>query len=151
APAPLVQPAPQAAPLVQPTPQPPQAIVIAPPMAAPARPEPSQPIPPPAQHAQPSGSVVRPSVIPPRMPVKEAPAQAARRLTMTMLLGRIGDAVDLSTLRASPNVPDAVAQQIDRAAREQAQAMRDEGEAPQDVDLDAIVRDAMRELVGLGA
>ena len=68
-----------------------------------------------------------------------------------MLMGRIADAVDLSPLRASPNVPEALAAQIERAARDQANAMRDEGEAPQDVDLDAVVRDAHRELVGLGA
>lgn len=68
-----------------------------------------------------------------------------------MLMGRIADAVDLSPLRASPLVPDALAQQIERAARDQANAMRDEGEAPQDIDLDAVMRDAHRELVGLGA
>src|SRR5262249_48593744 len=90
------------------------------------------------------------ATLPPRPPLKEPPAQAARRLAMTMLLGRIGDAVDLSVLRASPVVPDEVAQQIERAAREQAQAMRQEGEAPQEVDVDALARDAHRELAGLG-
>ena len=67
------------------------------------------------------------------------------------LLDRIADAVDLSALRTSPNVPDALAQQIERAAREQANAMREEGDAPEGIDLDAVVRDAHRELVGLGA
>jgi len=67
------------------------------------------------------------------------------------LLDRIADAVDLSPLRANPNVPDGLAQQIERAAREQANAMRDEGDAPEGIDLDAVVRDAHRELVGLGA
>jgi pilus assembly protein CpaF len=68
-----------------------------------------------------------------------------------MLMGRIADAVDLSPLRANAIVPDALAQQIERAARDQANAMREEGEAPQDIDLDAVMRDAHRELVGLGA
>jgi pilus assembly protein CpaF len=68
-----------------------------------------------------------------------------------MLMGRISDAVDLSPLGSSPVVSAAFAQQIERAARDQAKAMREEGEAPQDVDLDAVMRDAHRELVGLGA
>ena len=67
------------------------------------------------------------------------------------LLDRIADAVDLSPLRSSPNVAEPLAQQIERAARDQAKAMRDEGDAPEGIDLDAVVRDAHRELVGLGA
>lgn len=67
------------------------------------------------------------------------------------LLDRIADAVDLSALRTSPQVADALAQQIERAAREQATAMREEGDAPEGIDLDSVVRDAHRELVGLGA
>jgi pilus assembly protein CpaF len=67
------------------------------------------------------------------------------------LLDRIADSVDLSPLRANSHVPDALAQQIERAAREQADAMREEGDAPEGIDLDAVVRDAHRELVGLGA
>lgn len=93
---------------------------------------------------------LRPTALPSRQPPKEPPAQAARRLAMTMLMGRIGDAVDLSPLRASPVVSEQLSQQLERAAREQAQAMREEGEAPQEVDLDSVVRDAHRELVGLG-
>jgi len=85
------------------------------------------------------------------MPPKETPAQAGRRLALMTLLDRIADAVDLSPLRTSPNVPDALAQQIERAARDQANAMREEGDAPEGIDLDAVVRDAHRELVGLGA
>jgi pilus assembly protein CpaF len=104
----------------------------------------------PQQQPAPSAPPQRPTA-PPRQPLKESPAQAGRRLALTMLMGRIADAVDLSPLRASPIVPDAFAQQIERAARDQANAMREEGEAPQDIDLDAVMRDAHRELVGLGA
>lgn len=68
-----------------------------------------------------------------------------------MLIGRIADAVDLAPLRATPQVPEMLAQLIERAAREQAKSMRDEGEAPQDIDLDDVAREAHRELVGLGA
>jgi pilus assembly protein CpaF len=84
------------------------------------------------------------------MPPKETPAQAGRRLALMTLLDRIADAVDLAPLRTSPQVPDALAQQIERAARDQANAMRDEGDAPEGIDLDTIARDAQRELVGLG-
>ena len=82
---------------------------------------------------------------------KESPAQAGRRLALTMLMGRIAEAVDLSPLRNSPIVSDSFSDQIDRAASDQAAAMRDEGEAPQDIDLEAVARDAHRELTGLGA
>lgn len=68
-----------------------------------------------------------------------------------MLMGRIADAVDLSPLRSSAVVAPKLAAQIEQAARDQANAMREEGEAPEDVDLDAVMRDAHRELVGLGA
>lgn len=93
----------------------------------------------------------RPTAPPQRQVIKESPAQAGRRLALTMLMGRISEAVDLSPLRQSPIVPEAFAQQIERVTRDQANAMREEGEAPQDVDLESVIRDAQRELVGLGA
>ena len=159
---------PQTAQAMQPqgAPQPPlPPLAPPPPVAAPVPlpPPPQQPapLPPPPQASvsQPIAQVppdrasapVRPTAPPARAAPKESPAQAGRRLALTMLMGRIADAVDLSALRASPNVPEALAAQIERAARDQANAMRDEGEAPQDVDLEAVVRDAHRELVGLGA
>jgi pilus assembly protein CpaF len=81
---------------------------------------------------------------------KDTAAQAGRRLALITLVDRIADAVDLRALKTSPLDDDQLAQQIDRAAREQANAMRDEGEAPEGVDVEALVRDAVRELVGLG-
>ena len=86
----------------------------------------------------------------PRLAPRESAAQAGRRLALITLVDRIADAVDLRPLKSSPLVDDVLAQQIDRAAREQANAMRDEGEAPEGVDVEALVRDAVRELVGLG-
>ncbi len=85
-----------------------------------------------------------------RLAPRETPAQAGRRLASITLVDRIADAVDLRPLKASPVVDDVVAQQIERAAREQAAAMRDEGEAPEGIDIETLVRDAVRELVGLG-
>ncbi|HSO35761.1 MAG TPA: ATPase, T2SS/T4P/T4SS family [Labilithrix sp.] len=150
-PPPPLAPPPQAAPPPPPPPPPPQP--SAPPPLAPP------PLAPPPQQS--SGALPgapdrvtaqqRPTAPPGRVVAKESPAQAGRRLALTMLMGRIADAVDLSPLRASPNVPEALAAQIERASRDQANAMREEGEAPQDIDLEAVMRDAHRELVGLGA
>ena len=147
-----------------PLPPPPMASQMSPQPQPMAAPPPLQPPPQPqqgsisqvSQHVpapppdRPSGQQ-RPTAPPGRVVPKESPAQAGRRLALTMLMGRIADAVDLSPLRASPNVPEQLAQQIERAARDQANAMREEGEAPQDIDLEVVVRDAHRELVGLGA
>lgn len=149
APPPLVAPAPLAAPPPPPPPAP--APVQAAPPPAPAPVQAAPPPPQPAAPASASPPPQRPTAPPGRTPPKESPAQAGRRLALTMLMGRIADAVDLSPLRASPIVPEGLATQIERAARDQANAMRDEGEAPQDIDLDAVMRDAHRELVGLGA
>jgi pilus assembly protein CpaF len=81
---------------------------------------------------------------------RETPQQAARRLALITLVDRVADVVDLSSLKHSAVVDEALSQQIDRAVREQAKAMREEGEAPEGTDLELLARDALRELVGLG-
>lgn len=93
------------------------------------------------------------SVAPPgaRQPLpRETPQQAARRLALITLVDRVADVVDLSPLKRSPSIDEGMSQQIDRAVREQAKAMREEGEAPEGIDLELLARDALRELVGLG-
>lgn len=85
-----------------------------------------------------------------RMPARETPAQAGRRLALVTLVDRVNDATDLSQMKASPVVDDALSHRVDRTVREQATAMKDEGEVPEGTDLDQLVRDAIRELVGLG-
>ncbi|MCL2725953.1 MAG: Flp pilus assembly complex ATPase component TadA [Polyangiaceae bacterium] len=118
---------------------------------APEQAPPTKPASSAAAHVPPAAFVAQqPVVSPPRAATKESPAQAAQHLAVTMLLGRIADSVDLSALRATPIVPDALAAQIERAAQDQAKAMRTEGEIPDDVDLELLVRTAHRELVGLG-
>lgn len=82
---------------------------------------------------------------------RETPQQAARRLALITLVDRVADVVDLAPLKQSPVVSEAVSQQIDRAVREQAKSMREEGEAPEGIDLELLARDALRELVGLGS
>ena len=95
--------------------------------------------------------VVRSIAPPARQPLpRETPQQAARRLALITLVDRVADVVDLSPLKRSPSVDEATSQQIDRAVREQAKAMREEGEAPEGIDLELLARDALRELVGLG-
>jgi hypothetical protein len=95
--------------------------------------------------------VVR-SVAPPagRALPRETPQQAARRLALITLVDRVADVVDLGALKHAPVVDEGLSQQIDRAVREQAKAMREEGEAPEGTDLELLARDALRELVGLG-
>ena len=151
-PPPLAPPPPPAPPPPLAPPPPPPPPLAPPPLAPPPHQSSASQLPSGApERAAAAAAQQRPTAPPGRVAQKESPAQAGRRLALTMLVGRIADAVDLSPLRASPNVPEALAAQIERAARDQANAMRDEGEAPQDVDLDAVVRDAHRELVGLGA
>jgi pilus assembly protein CpaF len=105
----------------------------------------------PAAQAQVVPAAVVIPAAPPRVAPRETPAQAGSRLALLTLVDRVADAVDLAPLRASPVADDALVQAVERSAREQAQAMRDEGEAPEGIDLDALARDASREIVGLGA
>ncbi|MDP9000045.1 MAG: FHA domain-containing protein, partial [Myxococcota bacterium] len=86
----------------------------------------------------PSGAPARVgrSVPPPRPAPRETPQQAAHRLALITLVDRVGDVLDLAPLDQSPWVAIELSQAIDRALREQATAMRDEGEAPDGIDLD---------------
>jgi pilus assembly protein CpaF len=81
---------------------------------------------------------------------RATPSQAARRLALITLVDRVADVVDLGPLERAPGVDEALSQQIERAVREQAKAMREEGEAPEGTDLELLARDALRELLGLG-
>jgi pilus assembly protein CpaF len=81
---------------------------------------------------------------------RETPQQAARRLALITLVDRVADIVDLAPLRQPSPPEDDLSQQIERAVREQAKAMREEGEAPDGIDLELLARDALREIVGLG-
>lgn len=99
--------------------------------------------------APPAGRSVTPPPAARALP-RETPQQAARRLALITLVDRVADVVDLSPLKRSPTVDEATSQQIDRAVREQAKAMREEGEAPEGIDLELLARDALRELVSLG-
>jgi pilus assembly protein CpaF len=110
------------------------------PQVAPQAPSPQN-----RSHANPSGP---PPV--PRGTAREAPQIAARRLALITLVDRVAEAMDLAPLKASPLVDDALSQIIDRTVRDNAKFMRAEGEAPEGADIELLVRDAMRELVGFG-
>jgi pilus assembly protein CpaF len=81
---------------------------------------------------------------------RETSQQAARRLALITLVDRVADVVDLAVLRNAAALDDPFLQRIELAVREQARAMRDEGEAPEGTDLEQLARDAIRELIGLG-
>ncbi|WP_394826951.1 ATPase, T2SS/T4P/T4SS family [Pendulispora albinea] len=87
---------------------------------------------------------------PSRLPPRETPAQAAKRLALVTLIDRIADATDLSPLDASIFVDDQVGQALDRTAREQAAAMQGDGEIPDGLNAETLVADAMAELTGFG-
>ncbi len=132
----------------QPTPAPPAFKTMQPPhgaanaTSAPSNPAPAQrpSMPPP----------VPPGPAAPRAMPRETPAQAARRLALITLVDRVAEAIDLGPLKVSPLVDEQLSQAIDRTVREQAKVMKDEGEAPEGTDVEVLVRDALRELVGLG-
>jgi pilus assembly protein CpaF len=85
-----------------------------------------------------------------RQPPRESAASAARRLALVTLVDRVADATDLNPLRASLVVDEQTASRIDRVVRDQAGSMMSEGEAPEGTDAEQLMRDAIRELVGLG-
>ncbi|WP_394848263.1 Flp pilus assembly complex ATPase component TadA [Pendulispora brunnea] len=90
------------------------------------------------------------SGVPSRLPPRETPAQAAKRLALVTLIDRIADATDLSALNASIFVDEQVVDRLGRTAREQASAMQSDGEIPEGLDAEMLVGDAMAELTGFG-
>jgi pilus assembly protein CpaF len=108
----------------------------------------------PPQAAQPnrvSSLPARASMPPPgRAVARETPQQAARRLALITLVDRVAEAMDLTPLKVSPMVDEALSHAIDRTVREQAKVMREEGEAPEGTDVELLIRDALREFVSLG-
>ena len=90
------------------------------------------------------------SGVPSRLPPRESPAQAAKRLALVTLIDRIADATDLSPLNASIFVDEQTVDRLGRTAREQATAMQGDGEIPEGLDVETLVGDAMAELTGFG-
>ncbi len=142
---------------------PPQSQAMTPPRGLPLAPQTAAPAPNPfqggagtvplgMQTSVPPRGAIRASGSPPqaRPSVRETSQQAAQRLALITLVDRVADAIDLGPLKASPILDDAFTQNVERAVRDQARVMREEGETPEGTDVDLLIRDALREFVALG-
>jgi pilus assembly protein CpaF len=76
--------------------------------------------------------------------------QDAYRKALIALVDRVTDVVGLASVDIAFVTDEALIERIDAASREQARAMRRDGEAPETVDVESLARDAVRELVDLG-
>jgi pilus assembly protein CpaF len=94
--------------------------------------------------------VAPPPISSPRQLPRETAQQAARRLALITLVDRVADVLDLAPIEESFAIDDALSQRVERTIREQAKAMREEGEVSEGLDLEQLVRDALRELLALG-
>ncbi len=111
------------------------------PLARPSSPGAPPPLPPPG----PSGGAAAPAA---RPPSRDTSAPAGRALALLALMNRVGQAVDLGQVGVRLDANQS--QSLERLVREQAGSMRGAGEVPEGVDLDALVGDAMAELVAVG-
>lgn len=95
----------------------------------------------------------RPSVPPARVEPAE-PAELARiaahRAATRALLDRVGEAVDLRPLDGGEAPDEGLSIRVERALTERAAAMRAQGELKADIDTDAVVVEARRELLEYG-
>jgi pilus assembly protein CpaF len=104
---------------------------------------PPQPAPPPRAS--------QPSSAPSRLPPRETPAQVGRRLALGSLVDNIVEALgDASVVRGVQLPPDVVAR-IEKLGGDLAKSMKNDGDVPEGVDVEAVKADAIRELTGFGA
>jgi pilus assembly protein CpaF len=75
----------------------------------------------------------------------------SRALALSSLIERVAEAIDLAPLSRGAEPDQVLAHRIERIVREKAKALRDEGQLPENVEVDDTIRDAQRELFGLGA
>lgn len=124
---------------MQPTP-------IAPPVQLQNRP-PSMPPPQPA----PPPRASQPSSAPSRLPPRETPQQAGRRLALGSLVDNIVEALGDASMVRSAQLPPDVVSRIEKLAGDQAKSMKEEGDVPEGVDIEAVKGDAIRELTSFGS
>jgi pilus assembly protein CpaF len=88
---------------------------------------------------------------PPASPLQPPSAQSTYRAALSALVDRIGELIDLEALRdgALP-IEASLSLRVERAVREQASLLRQEGEIPEAIDVAALARDAQREILGFG-
>jgi pilus assembly protein CpaF len=75
----------------------------------------------------------------------------SRALALSALIDRVAESIDLAPLSRGAEPDQVLAHRIERIVREKAKALRDEGQLPENVEVDDTIRDAQRELFGLGA
>ncbi|MEO5731284.1 MAG: ATPase, T2SS/T4P/T4SS family, partial [Byssovorax sp.] len=75
---------------------------------------------------------------------------AAHRGALLALIERVSELVDLRALDGGTSPDDAMTARVDRALAERTAVLRAEGAIPGDVDVDALVAEARRELLDLG-
>jgi pilus assembly protein CpaF len=75
----------------------------------------------------------------------------SRALALSALIERVADSIDLAPLARGAEPDQVLAARIERIVREKAKTLRDEGHLPENVEVDDTIRDAQRELFGLGA
>lgn len=75
---------------------------------------------------------------------------AAHRGALVALIDRVNELIDLRALDGGAPPDDAMIARVDRALAERATALRAEGAIPGDIDLDALLAEARRELLDLG-
>ncbi len=74
-----------------------------------------------------------------------------RALALSSLIERVAESIDLAPLARGAEPDQVLAHRIERIVREKAKSLRDDGQLPENVEVDDAIRDAQRELFGLGA
>lgn len=112
-----------------------------------------EPVPPPAGAretiARETPPAVREAAIPPNRKT-QAPPAPGKTDALVALGARVAQSLDLAPLRAGGKIPDALAKRVESVARDQAKAMATDGSLAASVDSEALSRDLVSELVGLG-
>ena len=101
----------------------------------------------------PSSLPGRPSLHPAVFDPPDAAASsraAAHRGALLALIDRVSELVDLRALDGGTSPDDAMIARVDRALAERTTVLRAEGAIPGDVDVDALLAEARRELLDLG-
>jgi len=106
--------------------------------------------------ARPSQTATVPSLVPRTISSQPSNSHAAKRVTSRLLafsalIDRVAETMDLTPLTRGAEPDQVLAHRIERLVREKAKALREEGHLPGDIDIDDAIRDAQRELFGLGA
>ena len=114
---------------------------------------PSPTLPPTGPHQFESAALGRRAMPPAGFDPPEGPQPsriAAHRSALTGLLDRVSEMVDLRALAGGGAADSALTGQVDRALADRAAALRAQGDLPSEIDVDALVAEARRELLELG-